>query len=88
MTGVRTTGAAIAAAAVYASGMNRSAAIATGMETAAAHAAAMKSAAATKASTSATAGEGIIWSQTGSDENGCRETDQTEANHGALLLVR
>jgi uncharacterized membrane protein YeaQ/YmgE (transglycosylase-associated protein family) len=47
-----------------------------------AHAATMKSAAGTEPATSTTAGKRVIWDQTGSDENGCREADETVTNHG------
>jgi hypothetical protein len=53
-----------------------------------AHPATMKSAATAKAAASTTAGKRVIGNQTGSDEDGCREADQTITNHGILLIVK
>src|SRR5262249_7044803 len=44
-------------------------------------------AASTHAASTAAAGKCIIWNQARSHKDGCREADQTVANHGILLLL-
>jgi len=78
---MRTSGDAVAATAVNASGMNGTTPEAA---TAGAHAATMKPPTPAKAPASASAASGrcIIGNQGGSNENDRREADQTVSNHG------
>jgi hypothetical protein len=67
-----------AVAAVDASGMNSATPYMGGT-----HAAAMKSSTAAETATSAAPRQCVIGNQTGSNENSCREADQTVSHHGS-----
>ncbi|MGY8636202.1 hypothetical protein RAD15_27390 [Bradyrhizobium sp. 14AA] len=54
---------------------------ATAVKATGAHAATMKSSSTVEAATSTTASKRVIGHQAGSDEDSCRETNQTIANH-------